>query len=461
MRLDLLIPEIRELLAEGRHEDLVSVLQEMHPSDAASIVGSLTIDEIATLLASSPDDFERDVFGYLEPEVQEAYAAGAGRDRVQEVLQTMLSDDRAEFLDRLDERVRAQLIPMLPRAAREDLLRRGTFRDDQVGAFLSTDYAVVGPLLTARAAIAELRRQAPSKETIYYSYVLDRFGRLVGFVSLRDLILADENEKVGEIMKTDLVSISAEADQEEAARLIRDYDLLALPVVDTAGNLVGIVTHDDAVDIVEEEAQEDFEKMAGVTGHGVETGDYDYMDEPVLRQLRRRAPVICLLAVFWVITSAFIQAFEEELGNKALLVALLPMVMATGGMVGTQASALVIRALTIGDVAKATIARVLWKEIRVAGLLGIALGGIAFLNSIMVSRTADKPVPLDVVTQSATVIGLAMVGHVLTAALLGALTPIVVKQLRGDPAMISTPAVTAIADLSGAAIYLLLVTLML
>jgi magnesium transporter len=460
MRFQLLVPEIRELLAEGKHEDLVSVLQEMHPTDAATVVGGLEIDEIASVLALLPRDFERDVFAYLEPDVQERFVAGAGRERAQKVLQSMLSDDRAEFLERFEPRVRDQLTCLLPTAAREDLLRRSTFREDQIGSFLSTDYAVVNPLLTARAAVAELRRQAPSKETIYYSYVVDRAGKLVGFVSLRDLILANENTPVAELMKTDLVSVSAEADQEEAARIIRDYDLIALPVVDADGRLVGIVTHDDAVDIVEEEAQEDIEKMAGVTGHGTDVGDYHYLEEPILRQVRRRAPVICVLAVFWVVTSTVIQGFEEHL-TKGLLLALLPMVMATGGMVGTQASALVIRALTVGDIGTARIATVVWKELRVAGAISLLLGVIAFTNSILVSRTAETPDPLGTVAHAAMVIGVAMVGHVVSAALLGALTPLVVKQLRGDPAMISTPAVTAIADLTGAAIYLVLVTTLL
>jgi len=461
MRFHLLIPEVRELLQEGRREDLLSVLQEMHPTDAASILNALTVEEIAQVLAILPTDQERDVFGYLEPEVQEQYILGAGRERVKNVLQLMLSDDRAAFLDRLDPRVRDQLIPMLPHAAREDLLRRGTFRDDQVGSFLTTDYAVLNPLLTARSAIVELRRQAPSKETIYYSYVLDRFGKLLGFVSLRDLILAEETRSVGEIMKTDLVSISVDADQEEAARIIRDYDLIALPVVDSSGRLVGIVTHDDAVDIVEEEAQEDFEKMAGVTGHGVEPGDYDYLAEPVLRQVRRRAPVICLLAVFWIITAGLIQGFEEHLNGKVLLIALLPMVMATGGMVGTQASALVIRALTVGDIGQTPVRRVIWKELRVAGMMATLLAVIAFTNAIVVSRLEAQPDAIDIVIRSGIVIAAAMLGHVLSAALLGALTPLVVKMLRGDPAMISTPAVTAIADLTGAAIYLGLVTMLL
>ena len=467
MRFHLLTPEIRELLAEGRHADLVAVLQDMHPSDAASILAALEQHEIATILSHLPQDFERDVFGYLEPEVQEHYVDGAGRERVQQVVQSMLSDDRAEFLDRLDERVRKRVIPMLSAAAREDLLRRDTFREDQVGSFLITEYAVLGPKATAASAIASLRRQAPSKETIYYSYVLDRSGKLVGFVSLRDLILANDNDTVESLMKTDLVSVTADADQEEAARIIRDYDLIALPVVDSVGKLVGIVTHDDTVEIVEEEAQEDFEKMAGITGHGIEVGDYDYMDEPVLRQVRRRAPVLCLLAVFWVITSTVISRFHTSLSGT--LVAMLPMVMATGGMVGTQASALVIRALTIGDVAKTTIARVLWKELRVAGLMGSLLGGIALFDTMLVSYFPAATGGHDAATSGIApnvalvgmAIGIAMVGHVLTAALLGAVTPIVVKKLRGDPAMISTPAVTAIADLTGVVIYIGTVTMIL
>jgi len=464
MRFHLLTPEIRELLNGGQYEDLVEVLQDMHPGDAASILSGLDVEEIAAILGHLPQDLERDVFGYLEPEVQEHYVDGVGRDSVQQVLQSMRSDDRAEFLERLEENVRKRLMPMLSTAAREDLLRRDTFDEDQVGAILSTEYAVLGGKATAQSAIASLRRQAPSKETIYYSYVLDRSGKLLGFVSLRDLILADDHQLVEELMKTDLVSIAADRDQEEAVRLISDYDLIALPVVDSAGNLVGMVTHDDAVDIAEEEAQEDFEKMAGVTGHGVEIGDYDYMDEPVLRQIRRRAPVLCLLAILWVITSTLIHNYANALTND-LLIAMLPMVMATGGMVGTQASALVIRALTIGDVAKATITRVLWKELRVAGLMGLLLGAIALLDTILV-HTCNPPSTAGVdgmptVLIISIAIGVSMVGHVLTAALLGALTPIVVKKLRGDPAMISAPAVTAIADLTGVLIYIVVVTLML
>ncbi|MCA8947873.1 MAG: magnesium transporter [Planctomycetes bacterium] len=459
MRIHLLIPEVRELLQDGKLDDLRSVLQEMHPTDAAAIVSALEIEEIAAVLAALPGDLERDVFHYLDPDVQEQYVTGAGRERVRAVLGTMLSDDRAEFLERLDERVRDRLVPLLPSAAREDLLRRETFREDQVGSFLSTDYAVLNPTLTARQAIQELQRQAPKKETIYYSYVVDRAGQLIGFVSLRDLILARDDTPVREVMKSEVVSVRAESDQEEAAHIIRDYDLIALPVVDELGRLVGIVTHDDAVDIVEEEAKEDFEKMAGLTGHD-EEGDYEYLEEPVWRQVRRRAPVLCLLAVFWIVTSSVITGFEGAL-EKGVIIGMLPMVMATGGMVGTQASALVIRALSSGGVEQGPLMPFVWKELRVAGLMAAFLAVIAFGDAFVVDRLNQGVEPVLRVVHIGGVIGAAMLAHVLSAALLGALTPLVVQKLRGDPAMISTPAVTAIADLTGASIYLVLVTLLL
>lgn len=455
MRFQLLIPELRELLAEGKQAELVPVLLEMHPSDAAAALSALEVPEIAAILSVLPPDFERDVFGYLEPDVQGNYLQGAGKERVQKVLNSMLSDDRAEFLERLDASVRDRLVPMLSSAAREDLLRRGAFRDDQVGAFLTTDYAVLNAQLTARGAIAELRRQAPRKETIYYSYVVDRSGRLIGFISLRDLILADDVRPVSEIMKTDVVSISADADQEQAARMIRDYDLIALPVVDASGRLVGIVTHDDALDIGEEEAQEDFEKMAGVTGDS--EGD-DFLTAPVLKQFRRRAPMICLLAAFWLLTASVIKGFESLLHGNVLLIATMPMVMAIGGMVGSQASTLMIRSIATGS--PVSFRAMLTKEVKVSLTMALVLSAVAFGNALLL-QTGGASEALPATMRVALVIAAAMAADVVFAAVLGASIPSLVKLLRIDPALFSTPAVTALTDLTGAAVYLLMVTLLL
>lgn len=456
MRTYLLLPEVRELLHEGSEGDLLSVLQEMHPTDAGAILSAMEPAEIAKALAVLPPDLERDVFGYMDPDAQEAYVQGVGRPRAQKLLSTMLSDDRAAFLERLEPRIRDQLIPLLPTAAREDLLRRNTYSPTQVGAFLSTDYAVLNPLLSARAAIAELRKQAPSKETIYYSYVLDRGGKLIGFLSLRDLILAHENTPVGEVMKTDLVSVYADADQEEAARIIRDYDLLALPVVDPGGHLVGIITHDDAVDIVAEEAQEDFELMAGVTGA---SESENFLAEPVLQQFRRRAPVICLLALFWLVTATVIQGFEALLHGNILLTATMPMVMAIGGMVGSQASTLVIRALATHE--KTAVHAILRKELLVGLALAVILGLVAFGNAALLQAIKGDALQVGATMHLAMVIAVAMAADVVFAALLGAAVPHLVRAFKIDPALISTPAVTALTDLTGAAVFLLMVTLLL
>ncbi len=457
MRNPLLVPEVRELLEEGRPQDVVEVLSEMHPSDAAATLNALSAAEVALLMGKLPVESERDVFGYLDADVQEEFVDGGGRETVKNVLLSMFSDDRAEFLDRLEERVRQKVWPLLSNAAREDLLRRSTFREDQVGSFLSTDYAVLSPQLTARQAIAELRRQAPSKETIYYSYVVDRLGKLVGFLSLRDLILARDDEHLSQLMRTEIVSTTPEADQEDAARIIRDYDLLALPVVDSDQRLIGIVTHDDAVDIVEEEAEEDFAKMAGVTG---ESEGESYIDEPVWKQVRRRAPVICALALFWLVTAAVIRGFEKELEGQTLLLVLMPMVMAIGGMVGSQASTLIVRAVSTGGF-RGSLWPLLWKELRVSLLLSLALAGIAYANAWTLHVFTGDAGAIRATENLAFVIAIAMSADVVVAALLGAAIPYLVKVLRIDPALISTPAVTALTDLTGAALYLAVVTTML
>ena len=454
MRNPLLAPELRELLAEGRQADLVQVIQDLHPNDAASILSALEHDEIVEVMSLLPIGLERDVFTYLEPEEQQKLVIGSGRGRVKELLSSMPSDDRAEFMENLEEEVRSTLYPLLSKAAREDLLRRARFEDDQVGSLLSTEYCVLDQNLTTVRAIQLLRQQAPNKETIYYSYVLDRAGRLKGFVSLRELICAPDDTTVGEIMRTEMVRVRADADQEEAATLIREYDLLALPVVDEHDQLVGIVTYDDAEDIIEEEVTEDVELMAGVTG---DTDAEGYMDEGVISSIRRRAPVITFAALFFTATALVIGSKLEQLGEHATLLALLPMVMATGGSVGVQSSSLLIRALTIGNVEPAALAKVLWKEARISMALAALLSGIAFAEGLIVPSVLGT----EQVMQVCYVLAAAMTLHVVISAVLGAVVPLVVHALRRDPATFSAPLVTAFADLSGATIAVLLAAAML
>ncbi|MEO0480558.1 MAG: magnesium transporter [Planctomycetota bacterium] len=455
MRNSLLAPELRELLGDGRHDDLRQILGDLHPNDAAHELRGLEDQEIVQALELVPLSLARDMFEYFEPELQEEIVLGAGRGRVKALLEALPSDDRYEFVESLDERVREQLVPLLEKAARVDLLRRDEFEADQVGSFLSTEYCALREGMTADEAIAAIRRQEPSRETIYYAYVLDDEKRLLGFVSLRKLITARHRQTVSELMKSHVVTVGATEDQEEAARLIREYDLLALPVIDDFGRLLGLVTYDDAADIQEEESTEDIERMAGVTGDAPDEGGY--LAETVSSQIRRRVPLIAFLAIFNLSTAAVISSYEHGLAFS-FLTGMLPIVMATGGMVGTQASSLIIRNLTLGAFEPRQFMAVLWKEVRVTIGMAAILSVIVFAEG-MVLGLGDEEVGDRALTASIAM-ALAMAGHVLGSGTLGVAVPIAARALKIDPALVSTPAVTAIADLFGACVFLAIVLAM-
>jgi magnesium transporter len=453
-RQSLLAPEIRELLQEGRIAELSEVLADMHPLDAAGHVAGLATEDINNLMSQVDVRLAKDLFSYLPPDVQEAIVLGSGKAQMTALLSALSSDDRAAFMDQLDERVRDQVWPLLSKVAREDLGRREHFEDDRVGAIMTTEYCALDPTLRVTEAIESVRRQAPDRETIYYCYVVDKDGRLIGTLSLRDLILARAHQTIGDVMTTDLVAVGINADQEEAARLIQQYDLLALPVIDSSGRLVGLVTHDDAADIVQEEETENVERMAGITG---ESEGVPYLEESVFVQIRRRSPLIVFLALFYIITAQVIGSFESALQGGALVIpTMMPMVMATGGMVGSQASSLIIRAIALGNVAPAALPRVLWKELRISIGVGLLLSAVGFAEATWLHR---EPTPTGL--EVAAAVALALTVYASCAALLGAAVPLIAKAAGRDPALVSTPLVTAVADLVGASIYLLCVTALL
>ncbi len=451
-------PELRELLREGRNDELRELLDDFHPKDAAELLTCLEPNEITEIMSLLPITLERDMFEYLEPELQGEIVMGSGRDRVKLLLAAMSSDDRAEFLDELDDRVCNQVIPLLPRAARDDLLAREKFEDDQVGSFMSTEFCVLGQHLTPERALEEVRRQAPSKETIYYSYVLDAAGLLKGFVSLRDLIIAKDAQTVGDIMKTDVVSVTVDTDQEQAALKIREYDLLAIPVVDREDHLVGLITVDDAVDIMEEEVTEDIEQMAGITVG--EEEPQEYLDKSVASHFKGRVSWLAVLAACFLVVAGIITSFEDTLSKKGIvIVAFLPLVLATGASVGGQTSALVIRGLATRALAPGSIGAVLWKELRVGFFLAIALGVVAF--ALVALYAWFMPSTGNTHQLAGVAITVALVAHVVTAALLGAFIPLLVARLGYSPEVFSHPALNAVADGVAVVIYLVAITLIL
>ena len=462
MRFPPLGPELRELLAGGEEGlgKLRQLLENCHPKEAAEMLTCLSPEEITTGMSLLPIEMERDMFGYFEPDLQERIVFGSSRSRVGELLEGLPSDERAEFLDGLDEQVRRQLLPLLARETRQDLLRRESFEDDQVGAIMSTEFCALGEDLTIPRALEEVRIQAPSKETIYYSYALDQHGKLKGFVSLRDLIVSDQTLTVGEIMKTELVSVPISADQEEAARLIREYDLLALPVLDEESHMVGIVTYDDAVDILEEENTEDIKLIAGITA--VEDEPEEYLASSVINHYRGRVAWLTVLAISFLFIAIVIDEFgagvitpAQDSSTSALTlmaVAFLPLLLATGANVGGQASALVLRGLTVQSLSHVDMRKVVWKELRVGLLLCATLGLVVFgLTWLFSQLTTTVVFDAGIGLAIATAVG----AHVVTAAMVGALIPLVFSRLGWEPEVFSLPALNCVSDTAGTMIYIL------
>lgn len=455
MRYPPLGPELRELLAGGEegHGKLRDVLENQHPKEAAEMLTCLGPNEITATMSLLPIEIEQGMFRYFEPELQEQIVLGSSRGRIQELLTALPSDERAEFLDELDDKVRQQLLPLLAREDRLDVLRRERFEDDQVGAIMSTEFCILGEELTMPRALDELRRQAPSKETIYYSYTVDREGKLKGFVSLRRLIIADPKSTVGEVMRNEVVSIPIDADQEEAAQMIREYDLLALPVVDSGHHMVGLVTHEDAIDIIEEENTEDIKRIAGITPTYDESEDY--LATSAFSHFRGRVAWLTFVAISFLGIAVILDRYDfGSSKDGTILVAFLPLLLATGANVGGQASALILRALVVHSIDHRAMAKVLWKEFRIGlslcATLGSAVFGLTWLYSMFVQEHAFN---LNICLGISAAVGT----HVVASAMVGAFIPLVFSRIGMRPEVFSHPALNCVADTTGTIIYLVVI----
>jgi magnesium transporter len=459
MRYPPLGPELRELLAGGEeeHAKLRELLENNHPRRAAEILTCLRPDEITTAMSLLEIGVEQEMFEYFEPDLQEKIVLGSSRARIQELLAGLPSDERADFLDTLDEVVRQQLMPLLAREARLDLLRRDSFEDDKVGAIMSTEFCLLGQELTMPRALEEVRQQAPSKETIYYSYVLDRDGKLRGFISLRDLIVADQSLTVGEVMKTELVWVTVNDDQEHAARLIREYDILALPVLDEEQHMVGLITHDDAVDIIDEEFTEDVKMIAGITA--VEDEPDDYMASSVLMHFRGRVTWLAFLAVSFLAIALIIEWKGKPIlqSGPGTIIAFLPLLLATGANVGGQASALILRALAVHSLDHTALKSVLWKEFRIGLLLCLVLSGIVFGMTGLFAMFEGEPFDAALGFGVSAAVG----AHVITAAVVGSMIPLLFSRMDMKPEVFSHPALNFVSDTTGTIIYLVVLFLVL
>lgn len=429
---------LRRHLASGADGTVGAALAALHPADAAHALETLDAADAAQALAALPVARQAGLFGYLGPARQAELVDRMPRRAMVALLEAMAHDERADLVNRLAPEVREALLPALAQAERDDLLHLASWPEGTVGSLMTSDYATLPAALTAPEAIAHLRHVAPDAETIYVSYVVDAAGRLVGRVRLRDLILARPDATVGRLMQRDPPRLEARAPRAEAVAMIARYDALALPVVDAAGRLLGIVTHDDVADVAAEEARARFHR-AGAVGE---------VPAPLAQAglaalYRSRVGWLVLLIAAHILSGLGIAIYEEAIAAHLVLLFFLPMLIASGGNAGAQAATLMVRALATGEVRPADWGRLMARELAVAGALGVTMAAVV----AGIGLVHGGP-------QIALVVALTMVMIVMTASLAGLSLPFLLHRFGADPATASSPLITSLADALGVVIYL-------
>ena len=445
----LLVPELRELLAGNNAEVLHDFCASAHPAAIAELISALSWEEAWKVLLYAEPMTRAEIFSHMDEDLQIEMVEGLRRDQIASLLADMPPDDRADLFKELPEELAESVLPALAQAEREDIRRLTAYEEGTAGAVMTSDYATLSPELTAAQALDRLREVAPDKETIYYAYVLDRQRRLLGFVSLKDLIVARREAKIKDIMHRDVIFARVEDDQEDAAHKIQKYDLIALPVIDNNDALVGIITHDDALDIITQEHTEDIEKLMAITGSH-ETGVY--LKTGSWEHFKHRIMWVMLLAALGMVSGMIVQNFEGLLLQFAVLATFMPMLADTGGNTGSQSATLVIRALALKEISPRDVPRILIKEFQVSFLLAIILGMIAFGRVLLFSTGMSMPAG-----HSLALIGLAIgtaLGlQVITSTMIGALLPLAAAKMKWDPAVVASPALTTVVDITGLLIY--------
>jgi len=431
-------PELETLLQDGTSEEIRNFLEGQHPYDIAEFISGLESREIARIVLALglPNGIE--AFQKLETEQQVEVLGVMPRRDGARLMEAMDSDERVDLIKALPEEEAERVLPLIAQAERNEVARLVKYDEGTAGAVMTTEYAAVKADLTVAETVSELRRTAPDKETIYYIYVIDESRKLVGFVSLKNLFISSSHALVKDVMKSDVKHVLATEDVEDVAKVVKDYDLLAVPIVDDVGRLVGIVTHDDAVDVLEEEATEDMYHYGAAGEH------LRYLPTNPFLLARQRVVWLILLAAVGFISGMIIHRYEAMITSVFALAIFIPVINASGGNAGTQASTVIIRGLATGEVFLSDSLRIFWKEI----VVGLTIGVVVAIVGAMRGYLLENNVRL------ALTVGLAMVFVVTFATVLGAVLPLVFKKLKLDPAVVSGPFIASVLDVVALLIYL-------
>ncbi len=443
----LLLPEVSELIARRDFRALREALTGVPPADVADLLTDLPLEQAAVTFRLLPRDEAGDVFAELDADLQTDLIDQLGDIRSRQAIEALEPDDRARVLDELPTEVATRLIASLSPATRRETQAILGYDADMVGRLMTPDYVRVRPEWTVSRALDHIRKFGRDAETVHWIFVVDSKQRLVDDLMIRQLLIADPSTHISDLMDDSYQSLDAHEDREEAVRMMGRYDRTALPVIDSRGVLLGIVTHDDVADVAEEEVTEDIQKQAGM-----EALDKPYMQTGLLEMVKARGIWLCILLILQVATIGVLDMFQSHLEKAAILVSFIPLIISSGGNTGTQAASLLIRAISLEEIEHADWLRVIVRELRTGLILGAVLGVLAFV--VVVTLNASGIVTDTRAASVGLTVGISILAIVIWGVTIGSMFPIILDRIGLDPATISSPLVATLMDVSGLVIYL-------
>ena len=448
-RFEIVQRAILSMLEGKKYATLRDILATMNPSDVAGVFQDLEEKQIPVMFRLLPKELAAETFVEMEPDDQELLIRGFSDNELKEVLDELYVDDAADLVEEMPANVVKRILKNVDPEMRSSINQILRYPEYSAGSIMTTEYVSLRPHMTVEEAILRIRRQGVDKETIYTCYVLDKDRTLIGLVTVKDLLLAPDDEMlIQDLMLTNLIFVNTQADQEMVARMFSKYNFLAMPVVDGEGRMVGIVTFDDAMDVMEEEATEDMELMSGMT-----PSEKPYLRSSAFELFKNRIPWLMLMMVSATFTGLIMTAFEDALAAQIALSAFIPMLMGTGGNSGSQSSVTVIRGLSLNELDFSDIGTILWKEIRTALMCGVALALVCFgkiwLVDHMMMGNENITLMVDLVVCCALCV------TVVVAKIVGCLLPMAAKAVKLDPAVMASPFISTIVDALSLLVYFL------
>ncbi len=440
--------EIFELIEGKQYVKLRERLSEINPADIAQAFEDVPERELPVIFRILPKELAAEVFVEMEPDMQQLLIEAFSDTELREIMDELFMDDTVDIIDEMPASVAKRIIAQTDPNTRKMINRLLAYPDDSAGSIMTTEYIDLKRDMTVAAAFDRIRAVGIDSETIYTCYVIDRERHLQGIVTVKDLLLSNKESILSDIMDESIIFASTMDDKEQVAGQFEKYDLMALPIVDKENRLVGIVTVDDAIDVMQEEATEDIEKMAAIL-----PSTRTYFHTGIFSTFKARIPWLMLLMISATFTGAIISGFEEKLTVLPALIAFIPMLMDTGGNCGSQSSVTVIRGISLGDIEFRDIFRVLWKELRVALLCSVSLATVSFAKMLLVDHLILHSFDAGMQVAETAVVCLTLFFTVIIAKLVGCLLPMLAKKIGFDPAVMASPFITTIVDAISLFIY--------